>query len=344
MESFVPVPKGESHYHGLLVVDKPGLEQIDPAYPVGEDRAVDDQPTGVAPTHSRLFTSHDIVQRVRRWSAQRRIGHTGTLDPMASGVLVLCLGKATRLVEYYQGHEKQYEAVVTLGRATDTYDCTGKVTSEKPVPPLTVTAIEDLLAQFRGDILQVPPVYSALKKDGESLHRRARRGEEITLDPRPVSFYQLDLIGYNPPHQLELQVRCSAGAYIRSLAHDIGQVLQVGAHLSRLRRVAAGVFSVADSHTLAEIDAMARNGRLDDLLLPLGVGLSFPRIQLTEEAAQRLGFGQEILLPAVDGIAMGALGQGIDASGLFRGILRSLKLTPDGALWKAEKWFDSPSS
>jgi len=143
---------------GLLVIDKPGLDG-DVANSAGID----------------LPTSHDVVQRVRRWSRQRRIGHTGTLDPMASGVLVLCLGNATRLVEYYQGHDKEYTACVTLGSTTDTYDRLGEVTARHNVGPLEPDTIEGTLDHFRGEILQRPPVYSALKQGGESLHRKARR-------------------------------------------------------------------------------------------------------------------------------------------------------------------------
>ena len=173
--------------HGILLVDKPGR----PHPPAGADE----------PVSAQLPTSHDIVQRVRRWSRQRRIGHTGTLDPMASGLLVLCLGVATRLAEYYQGHDKTYEACVTLGRATDTYDAVGRTVAQASVPPLTDADVENALAAFRGQIAQEPPVYSALKQGGESLHRKARRGETVIVAPRTLRFTRSTFFPLRRPHR-----------------------------------------------------------------------------------------------------------------------------------------------
>jgi tRNA pseudouridine55 synthase len=327
------VPRRESHHHGLLIVDKPGL----PATPAQL------QPEGAAVvTAPRLYTSHDIVQLVRRWSGQRRIGHTGTLDPMASGVLVLCLGQATRLVEYYQGHDKHYYAEITLGAATDTYDRMGAVVAESAVPPLTVAAIEAALTPFRGEIMQLPPVYSALKQDGESLHHKARRGETVTVEPRPVTIYQLHLIDFRPPDQIALRVTCSAGTYIRSLAHDLGLALQTHAHLSLLRREAAGSFTLQDAHPLATIEAAGQRETLDKLLLPLGYGLSLAEVPLDEEASRRLGHGQVVALPNPTGQPPPQLAKGITTDGTLAGILQSLQRTHVGnseCLWKAEKWF-----
>ena len=202
----------EGQFHGLLIVDKPGLPFHLPGNP-GDIVQLQ------SPHSNRLPTSHDIVQRVRRLSGQRRIGHTGTLDPFASGVLVLCLGQATRLVEYYQGHDKQYLAEVVLGTATDTYDSTGAVTAQSSVPNLPTALIEQALDNFRGSIMQTPPAYSALKQDGESLHAKARRGEEIALVARPITFYAIRLLSFRPPNRLWIEVHSSSGAYIRSLAN-----------------------------------------------------------------------------------------------------------------------------
>ncbi|MEZ4555277.1 MAG: tRNA pseudouridine(55) synthase TruB [Caldilineaceae bacterium] len=207
----------QSDINGILVVDKPGR-------------------TGAVVDPRALPTSHDVVQRVRRATGQRRIGHTGTLDPMADGVLVLCLGQATRLVEYYQGHDKVYRAGITLGTATDTLDALGQVTDEQPVPALDRAAVEAALARFRGAIDQVPPLFSALKRDGESLHRKARRGESVTLEARPVVIHELTLVDWMPPARLEIRLRCSAGTYVRSLARDLGTALGTVAHLDALRR------------------------------------------------------------------------------------------------------------
>ena len=318
--------------HGLLIVDKPGLEGPTPQQPGGGDR--------------HLLTSHDVVLMVRRWSGQRRIGHTGTLDPMASGVLVLCLGIATRLVEYYQGHDKVYLAEITLGAATDTYDVLGQVTETAPVPPLTPEQIEQALERFRGAIEQIPPVYSALKQEGERLHVRARRGEAVTVKPRAVTIHRLDLVGFHPPDRLTIRVHCSAGTYIRSLAHDIGRALGTVAHLSRLRRERVGPFSLEQAHTLDEIKAAAEAGELERLLLPVGAGIDLPAIPLDQDAIRRLGQGQKIRLPLPQDVAAGlkvwSLAQAVDPRGQMVGILRVLELPeePGGpALVKAHKWF-----
>ncbi len=340
----------KSALDGLLVIDKPGLGRDLSRAAAGD-----------------LPTSHDVVQRVRRWSRQPRIGHTGTLDPMASGVLVLCLGVATRLVEYYQGHDKVYTACVTLGTTTDTYDALGEVTASHPVGHLSVEAIEAVLARFRGEFAQRPPIYSALKQGGESLHRKARRGEEVTVETRPVTVHRLELLGAGPEleasapgPELEasapdaepgayasgadiwLRVACGAGFYVRSLAYDIGEALGVGGHLSYLRREAAGHFTVADAHTLAAVESAARDGNLASLLLAPGVGLDLPRLLLDAEDARRLGLGQRVWLPAgAPPSSAGGVVQAVDADGRLLGIVRVLEestASGGGLLCKAEKW------
>ena len=320
----------DSPWHGLLVVDKPGLD------PSGQDSA-------------RLLTSHDVVQRVRRWSGQRRIGHTGTLDPLASGVLVLCLGQATRLVEYYQGHAKTYVAEVALGAATDTYDAVGEVVDQAPVPPLDAATIEAALHVWRGDIRQTPPVYSALKQDGEALYAKARRGETVEVAARPVTIHQLELVAWTRPDRLTLRVVCSAGTYVRSLAYDLGHTLGTVAHLARLRREAAGPFALADSHPLPAVEAAAAAGRLGELLLPLGAGLDLPRLSIDAETARLLGFGQQVAIIPPDAPGEGPLAAAYidtpEGCPTLAGIVRrldALDVTDDGApLWKAEKWFAS---
>lgn len=346
------MPRRESHYHGLLIVDKPGLQQSLatplPARGVDEKQttslvaALADPDATASESAPRLYTSHDIVQRVRRWSGQRRIGHTGTLDPMASGVLVLCLGQATRLVEYYQGHDKQYYVEVTLGTATDTYDRMGTVCAQSPVPSLTTADIEAALAAFRGPIMQLPPIYSALKQDGESLHHKVRRGEIVTVAPRPVTMHQIALLAFRPPDQITLRVTCSAGAYMRSLAHDLGLALQTHAHLSLLRREAAGAFTLADAHPLAAIEAAAQADALDRLLLPLGYGLDMAELVLDDTSTKRLGHGQVVALPKPSAELPPVLAKGINAEGVLLGILQCVNpvaATGDVYLWKAEKWF-----
>lgn len=335
--------KRNASYTGLLIVDKPGL-------PRDRDEAID-----IAAYD--LPTSHDVVQRVRHWSGQRRIGHTGTLDPMASGVLVLCLGQATRLVEYYQGHDKIYLAEVTLGRATDTYDALGQVTDEQPVPPLTPARIEAALARFRGEIWQTPPIYSAIKRGGESLHRKARRGEDVTIEPRPITIHELSLVDLIGSDRLRLRVRSSAGAYMRSLAHDLGAALGTVAHLSALRREAAGGFTLDDAVELDAIQAAAKEGRLADLLLPPGDRLQMPRLTLDEESSRRFGYGQRVVMNRIEGAGENTLFQAYDEEDRFLGVLRCLQMgantneiniekgqsepgpSVDKSVWKAEKWF-----
>ncbi len=322
------MPKQSSPLSGLLIVDKPGLP-------------FDWQTAGRDLSEYDLPTSHDVVQQVRRASRQRRIGHTGTLDPMASGVLVLCLGQATRLVEYYQGHAKQYQAEITLGAATDTYDALGEVTARGPVPPLTAAMIDEALANFRGEIDQRPPIYSALKQGGESLHRKARRGETVEIEARRITIHDLTLVDWIEPNRLRVQVRGSAGTYVRSLAHDLGQALGTYGHLSGLRREAAGPFTLADAHTLDMI--VAADQAIEELLLPPGWGLTLPQATIDSTALQRFGFGQKVWLQeSAAAQPAGSLVQAIDEQGAFVGIVRCLEAGTDaapGGLWKAEKWF-----
>ena len=329
--------------HGILLVDKPGR----PGSPVGGDFdnfLADMSFDGGAntknhqtPVSAELPTSHDIVQRVRRWSQQRRIGHTGTLDPMASGLLVLCLGVATRLVEYYQGHDKTYEARVTLGRATDTYDAVGRTVEQSSISPLTEADVEDALAAFRGQIAQKPPIYSALKQGGESLHRKARRGEAVDVAPRSVTFHEIKLLAFAPPDEILLRIRCSAGTYVRSLAHALGQALGTVAHLSYLRRLGAGPFFVADASALPTIEEAASAGRLVDLLVAPDAGLGMPRLTVSEEERVRLGHGQKVYQSRAFPASLAAA---YDRRGRFLGIARALAAdgSGDGTLWKAEKW------
>ena len=320
----------ENGMDGLLVIDKPGLAQ------------------DAARGESDLPTSHDVVQRVRRYSRQPRIGHTGTLDPMASGVLVLCLGQATRLVEYYQGHDKVYTARITLGATTDTYDALGQVIDTQPVGPLTLEAVEAVLTGFRGEILQRPPVYSALKQGGESLHRKARRGEAVTVEARPATVHRLELLSSGPGadasgSDIWLRVACSAGFYVRSLAFDVGEALGVGGHLSYLRREVAGHFSVDQAHTLAAVEDAARLGTLDSLLLAPGTGLELPKVLLEPESALGLGMGQRVWLPDFAFDRASSLVQAVDESGQLLGIVRVLEKSTEnsgGLLCKAEKWLN----
>lgn len=215
------------------------------------------------------WTSHDVVNFVRNRYRLAKVGHGGTLDPMATGLLVLLLGKATKCSDAVMAGEKIYEGTLTLGTTTDTQDKEGEILETRPLPPgLTRQQFEALLPEFTGGILQTPPMVSALKKDGVPLYKLAREGKTVEREPRPVSIHQIDLLEWNPP-LIGIRVRCGKGTYVRTLAHDLGEKVGCGAHLSSLRRTGSGIFSVADSvtvDTLRELDLEAMTTRLHPLL------------------------------------------------------------------------------
>ena len=217
------------------------------------------------------WTSHDIVAIVRKLTGQRRIGHAGTLDPAATGVLVLCMGLATRMVEYVMEGEKMYYATVHLGATTETYDAVGTITptaAPEAVAAITPAQIEATLQQFTGRIEQVPPMYSAIKQQGQQLYKLARQGIEVERKPRSVEITSIELLDYTPP-VLELRITCSKGTYIRSLAHDIGQALGTGAYLEKLVREASGHFRLEEAVTLDEFRRHCADGTWQSLLLPM---------------------------------------------------------------------------
>ncbi len=237
-------------------------------------------------------TSHDVVQAARRSLGQRRIGHTGTLDPFASGLLLLCVGRATRLAEYLSALDKTYEAVAVLGRSTDTLDREGTLVEERGGwEALDATRIEEALAGYRGELDQIPPQYSAKKVGGVAAHRIARRGDSVELAPARVRVYSLELTQVDLP-RIGLRVRCSTGTYIRALARDIGDALGVGAHLESLRRTAMGGFSVERAlafGALGDSEAV-RAVALD----PLDALAHLPTLAVDDEAAARLLHGGSV--------------------------------------------------
>ena len=197
------------------------------------------------------WTSQDVTARLRRVYATRRIGHGGTLDPMATGVLPVFVGRATRGVEFFEHAEKTYETLLLLGRTTDTQDVTGTVLVEKTVR-LSPADIEEVLPRFRGDILQVPPMYSALKVNGKKLYELARKGQEVERQPRPITVFELTNLGFDGT-RLRLRVRCSKGTYIRTLCQDIGEALGCGGCMEALRRVRAGEYGIEDAVPLEKL-------------------------------------------------------------------------------------------
>ena len=197
------------------------------------------------------WTSQDVTARLRRVYATRRIGHGGTLDPMATGVLPVFVGRATRGVEFFEHAEKTYETVLLLGRTTDTQDVTGATLAEKAVH-LSPADMERVLPRFRGDILQVPPMYSALKVNGKKLYELARKGQEVERQPRPITVFELTNLGFDGT-RLSLRVRCSKGTYIRTLCQDIGEALGCGGCMEALRRVRAGEYGIEDAVPLEQL-------------------------------------------------------------------------------------------
>jgi tRNA pseudouridine55 synthase len=274
------------------------------------------------------MTSHDVVDRVRAVARQRRVGHAGTLDPMATGVLLVCLGRATRLAEYLMASPKTYRARIRLGIATDTYDAEGQVTEERPVE-VTRSDVEATLDQFRGRILQIPPMYSAIKRKGQPLYRLARQGITVEREPRPVEIYELRLTGWEPP-DLMLEVTCSPGTYIRSLAHDLGQALGCGAHLTGLVRLASGDFRLEDAVPLEELTPE----RLPEVLLPLDAALRrYPALHLDEQTARAVRSGRAITGPPPEEEPL-ARAYGPDGS-----FLAVLEYQPDRGVWHPRKVF-----
>jgi tRNA pseudouridine55 synthase len=237
-------------------------------------------------------TSHDVVQAVRRSLGVHRAGHTGTLDPFASGLLLVCIGKATRLAEYLSGLDKTYEAVARLGQRTDTLDREGELLEERAGwQTLDEALVAQSLERFRGTHDQVPPAYSAKKIGGEAAHRRVRRGERVELPPVAVTVHEMELASFDLPH-IGLRIRCSSGTYVRAIARDVGEALGVGAHLVSLRRIAIGAFHVADALTsdrLGEADAV-RGAAID----PLGALSHLPVVVADAGEAVRLTLGQSV--------------------------------------------------
>lgn len=239
-------------------------------------------------------TSHDIVAAARRGIRTRRVGHTGTLDPFASGLLLLCIGRATRLAEYLTGMDKTYEAVARLGVRTDTLDRDGTVEAETALDGVDDARVAEALATFAGEQLQVPPQYSAKKIDGEAMHQRARRGEHVELEPCRVTVHEITLLSCELP-DVRFSVRCSSGTYIRSIARDLGDALGPGAHLTSLRRTAIGAFGVEGALT---VDDLALESSVAAAAIePLEAIRHLPQLTVDEPVAKRLLHGQRIPMP-----------------------------------------------
>lgn len=244
----------------------------------------------------RDWTSNDVVAKLRGILHQRRVGHSGTLDPMATGLLVVFVGRATRACEFAEGHDKRYLAGLRLGLVTDTQDVTGTVLSQVPAD-MDECLLRHTLRRFEGPQEQIPPMYSAIKVNGRKLYEIARRGGEVERKARPVTISRLELLGREGDDWL-LDVRCSKGTYVRTLCHDIGSALGCGGCMSSLRRLEAGRFSVEQAYTLAQVQQAADEGRAESLLLPLDMMFAeYRALSVDAEAEHRIRSGNTAYLP-----------------------------------------------
>ena len=260
------------------------------------------------------LTSHDVVQIIRRGTNIRRAGHTGTLDPRASGVLVVLIGPAVRLSEYVSASDKRYQATISLGSSTDTYDADGSFTDA--VSPVSVDSIseeqfENVLQQFVGEIKQVPPPYSAVKVHGRKAYEMAREGEEVELEPRTINVYSLELLEWDPPEAV-IDVFCSSGTYVRSLANDLGTSLGCGAHLVGLRRTKSGRFTLRDAVPLRRLQESFHSGDWYKYLIPAAEALGdWPMVELNADQVELVRHGHRVPTePGAKGWARGVSQQG----------------------------------
>jgi tRNA pseudouridine55 synthase len=275
------------------------------------------------------MTSHDVVARTRRTLGLKKVGHAGTLDPMATGVLILCLGGATRLSEYVMDTPKRYRATVRLGVETDSYDADGQVIAERDASGITRKDVERLLPTFVGDIEQIPPMYSAIKQRGRKLYELARAGEVVEREARRITIHQCEMVDWSPP-LVALEVACSPGTYIRSLAHDLGNALGVGASLAGLERTMSGSFTIAEAVPLDEF--------LDDpdwrnyVKTAAHALADYNRLTLTGSAVNDIYNGRAI--SKTKDIADGTLAMGYDLGDQLLAVLRA-----EGTFWKPIKVF-----
>jgi tRNA pseudouridine55 synthase len=270
-------------------------------------------------------TSHDVIRKLRRVTGIRRIGHAGTLDPLATGLLLVCVGRATRLLEYLLDQPKRYEAAVHLGQSTDTFDAQGVVVAEKAVD-ITDLDIEEALQQFRGPIVQYAPAYSAVKRDGVPLYKLARQGIEVERPSREVTIYKLAICSWQKP-VVYLDVTCSSGTYIRSLADDLGNALGCGGHIGALRRTSVGSFSVEETVPLAEWNS---DNWQAHLLPPDTAVRHLPKVEFAAEDAQKLLLGQRVSRAGAE--PEGTPARAYEAPSRFLGIVKAA-----GQSWQPHK-------
>ena len=266
------------------------------------------------------MTSHDVVDMARGWLGIQRIGHLGTLDPQATGVLPLAIRGATKLVPFLQAARKRYFGTVRLGKTTDTLDGEGTVISEYEGALPRESEVQKALEQFKGTIEQIPPMYSAVKRDGVPLHRLARKGEEVEREPKTVGVHRLDLLRFESP-SLEIEVECGAGTYVRTLAHDLGQALGCGAYLSGLRRLGSAPFDIQEAHSPEVFEKAIQEGGLETVLVPPEKALGLAVIRLAPPAVQRIESGGDISPGEIERERPGTQVSALDTKGRMVAIL-----------------------
>jgi tRNA pseudouridine55 synthase len=248
-----------------------------------------DKPSGL--------TSHDVVARVRRILKQRNVGHLGTLDPLATGVLPLVLGNMTRLAQFYLASEKRYEGVVRFGFATDTYDAEGEALTQPQDPALTLAQVQELATGFRGKIEQLPPPFSAKKIQGQPAYKLARKKKDVPLKPVEVEIKEFEILKVEGP-RAHFRARVASGTYMRAVAHDMGQLAGCGAHLESLRRTAVAEFELCDVHTLEQLEQAVQSREAEALLIhPRKLLPSIPAVTATDEVAAKIRHGRPVNLP-----------------------------------------------
>src|SRR5512140_99966 len=240
------------------------------------------------------MTSHDVVQAIRTGTGLRRAGHTGTLDPRASGVLVILVGPAVRLSEFVSASDKRYQAIIRLGSTTDTFDADGKFTNSDEPVNVTEDQFEKVLSTFIGEIEQTPPPYSAVKVQGRKAYEMARQGEEVELAPRKITVHHLEVLEWAPP-EVGIDVHCSSGTYVRSLANDLGTALGCGAYLVGLRRTKSGRFSLRDATPLRKLQEAFHAGNWYQYLIPAAEALGdWPAVELAPDEVEEVKHGHRV--------------------------------------------------
>ena len=285
------------------------------------------------------MTSHDVVATIRKLLKQKRVGHAGTLDPAASGVLPICVGQATRVAEYLSESGKAYQAEIVFGIVTDTYDSEGSIIRTASVENLSLAQIEQALQHFTGSQMQLPPRYSAIKLQGQPAYKRVRAGEEVNLEPRPIVIYQLDIIDWLPPC-LTLAIECSKGTYIRSLAYGLGERLTCGAYLDKLVRTRSGPFTLSDSITLEQLAQAVTSGTAEEHLHPADIALQhLPTLQLDTATAEHVRHGNAFKYDEQQGSAHVRLARVYDETGHFLAIV---EWDAEQERWRPKKVFVEP--